>query len=124
MKKEELEGFRKDLLALRERLVGNMRYLSEAARSQSEENGATRGGAPIHPAESGSDSYEQEFTMSLMENENRSLEMVEHALKRIDDGSYGTCEACGERIPKARLKAIPFTSLCVKCAEADEKGEE
>ena len=62
--------------------------------------------------------------MSLMENENRSLEMVEHALKRIDDGSYGTCEACGERIPKARLKAIPFTSLCVKCAAADEKGEE
>ncbi len=123
MKKEELESFRSELLSLRQRLVGNMRYLSEAAQSQSEENGNMRGGAPLHPAETGSDNFEQEFTMSLMENENRALEMVEHALKRIEEGTYGTCESCGERIPKARLKAIPFTSLCVKCAEAHEKGE-
>lgn len=121
LKKEDLEQFRKELLALRERLSGNVKYLTQAALNQSEEGLAGRAGSSIHPAELGSDNFEQEFTLSLVENEREVLEKVEAALKAIDEGHYGICEACGQRIPKARLKAIPYATMCIKCAEQSEK---
>jgi DnaK suppressor protein len=77
---------------------------------------------PIHMADLGSDNFEQEFTLSLMENEESALAHIENALERVEDGSYGQCEECGARIPKARLEAIPYTSVCVKCAGHLEKG--
>lgn len=124
LRKEELEQFRQELIALRERLSGKLRYLTQAALNQDEGGLAGRAGSSLHPAELGSDNYEQEFTLSLAENEREVLEMVEAALKAIDDGSYGRCEMCGQRIPRARLKAIPYTTMCVKCAEQSEKQAE
>jgi DnaK suppressor protein len=121
LKKEELEQFRKELLALRERLSGNVRYLTQAALNQNEEGLAGRAGSSIHPAELGSDNYEQEFTLSLVENEKEVLERVDAALKAIEEGTYGKCEMCGQRIPKIRLKAIPYATTCVKCAEESER---
>jgi DnaK suppressor protein len=71
---------------------------------------------PIHMADVGTDNYEQEFTLSLLENEESTLDAVEAALERIETGVYGTCAECGKVIPKTRLNAIPFTPYCVKCA--------
>ena len=76
---------------------------------------------PIHMADLGSDNYEQEFTLSLMENDEGTLEAIELALERIEDGTYGQCDECGVKIPKARLNAIPFAPTCVKCAEQLER---
>jgi RNA polymerase-binding transcription factor DksA len=71
---------------------------------------------PIHMADVGTDNFEQEFTLSLMETEETALEQIESALERIEEGTYGVCLDCGGKIPKTRLNAIPFTPFCVKCA--------
>jgi DnaK suppressor protein len=73
-------------------------------------------------ADLGSDNFEQEFTLGLMENEEAALEKIESALERIEEGTYGECEECGVKIPKARLNAIPYAPTCVKCAEQLERG--
>ena len=77
---------------------------------------------PIHMADIGSDNFEQEFTLSLMQTEEGTLDAIENALERIEDGQYGTCEECGGVINKSRLNAIPYTPYCIKCAEALERG--
>ncbi|MGQ9503627.1 MAG: TraR/DksA family transcriptional regulator [Thermogutta sp.] len=123
LKKQELEHFRKLLLRLRERLVGNVKYLTDAALKQTGDVAATRAGSTLHPAEAGSDNFEQEFTLSLVENEHVLLESIEAALKSIEDGTYGICESCGGRIPKARLQALPYATMCIKCAEKNEKSQ-
>jgi DnaK suppressor protein len=68
-------------------------------------------------ADIGSDNFEQEFTLSLMETEEGTLDAVEAAIEKIEDGVYGECEECGSAISKARLQAIPYTPLCIKCAQ-------
>jgi DnaK suppressor protein len=71
-------------------------------------------------ADLGTDAYEQEFTISRIENEGELLESIDKALKRIANGDYGVCVECGAKIPKARLNAIPQTPYCIKCAEQNE----
>jgi DnaK suppressor protein len=73
-------------------------------------------------ADIGSDAFEQELTLNLMGNEEGVLEQIDAALKRIEDGSYGRCEECGHNIAKARLDAIPYAALCVRCASREETG--
>ena len=123
MKKAETGVFKERLLALRARLRGDVSQMAEAAlkKSRSEANGDLSS-MPIHMADIGSDNFEQEFTLSLMENEETALERIESALERIEDSTYGLCEECGAKIPKARLEAIPYTAVCVKCANHMENG--
>ena len=122
MNRVELNGYRDRLLMLRARLQGDVSQLADAAlrKSRSEANGDLSS-MPIHMADIGSDNFEQEFTLSLMENEGAALEKIEASLERIDDGTYGTCEECGVKIPKSRLNAIPYATLCVKCASHQER---
>ena len=82
--------------------------------------GSDNAGMPIHMAELGSDNFEQEFTLSLMESEEDTLGLIDAALNRIEEGTYGRCTQCDGTIPKARLNAIPYTPVCIKCAEASE----
>jgi DnaK suppressor protein len=121
MKKAEVTAYKTLLLTLRARLRGDVNQLADAAlkKSRGETNG-NLSSMPIHMADLGSDNFEQEFTLSLMENEEGTLVAVETALERIEAGTYGDCEECGAKIPKSRLQAIPYTALCVKCASAME----
>jgi RNA polymerase-binding protein DksA len=121
MKKAELNVYRDQLRKLRARLRGDVDQLANSAlkKTRSETNGDLSS-MPIHMADIGSDNFEQEFTLSLMENEEGTLDAIEAALERIDSGTYGTCEECGVKIPKARLLAIPYAPFCVKCAEHHE----
>ena len=123
MKKAEMKVYREKLLALRARLRGDVSQMADAAlkKSRSEANGDLSS-MPIHMADIGSDNFEQEFTLSLMESEGGTLEQIESALERIEDGDYGQCEECGTRIPKTRLNALPYASMCVKCASRLEEG--
>jgi RNA polymerase-binding transcription factor DksA len=92
---------------------------SALKKTRSESNGDLSS-MPIHMADIGSDNFEQEFTLSLMENEEGTLDSIENALERIASGTFGSCEECGVKIPKARLNAIPYAPLCVKCAQHQE----
>lgn len=66
--------------------------------------------------------YERERVLSLLENARDLLEQVKHALKRVEDGTYGTCESCGKTIEAARLRALPYASLCISCKRKVERG--
>jgi DnaK suppressor protein len=57
-----------------------------------------------------------------MENEEETLDAIELALERIEEGVYGQCEECEVKIPKARLNAIPYAALCVKCAALQQRS--
>jgi RNA polymerase-binding protein DksA len=118
MKKDELQEYRERLVQLRARLRGDVSTMADAAlnKTRSEANGDLSS-MPIHMADIGSDNYEQEFTLSLMQSEENTLELIDSALERIEEGDYGSCTECGGKIPKARLNAIPYTPYCVKCAQ-------
>ena len=115
MKKAEAKVYKQQLLSLRARLRGDVSQLAEAALKGNGDAGDLSR-MPIHMADIGSDNFEQEFTLSLMENDEGTLGSIEHALERIEEGTYGNCEECGGKIPKLRLEAIPYAALCVKCA--------
>ena len=121
MKKRESKPFKQLLTALRARLRGDVSGLADAAINK---NAAAGSGSTLsnHMADMGSDQYEQDFSLSLMANEEEVLQQIDAALVRIEQGTYGACEACGSKIPKMRLKAIPFTAYCVKCAEQIQRG--
>jgi DnaK suppressor protein len=123
MNQAEMTVFKDRLLALRARLRGDVSQMADAAlkKSRSEANGDLSS-MPIHMADIGSDNYEQEFTLGLMENEGAALEKIEASLERIEEGNYGSCEECGVKIPKSRLNAIPYATLCVKCASQQDHG--
>jgi DnaK suppressor protein len=112
------EQHRTRLLRLRARLRGEMDRMADAALGQGRGETST---LPIHLADLGSDNFEQELTLSLVGSEKAALDQIELALQRLGDGSYGTCEECGKKIPEPRLEAIPYTTVCVRCAEIQEQ---
>lgn len=117
--REDYSKFKPMLQSLRSRLLGDVSMMSAEALGGSDS--ASDNHAPIHPAEVGSHSFEQEFTLNLLSNDGDRLTQIEAALEKIADGSYGSCEECGGRIPKARLELIPDVPYCVKCASKLEK---
>jgi RNA polymerase-binding transcription factor DksA len=117
MTKADLETYRETLLALRNRLTGDVSHLAdEALRARGGEASGSLSNAPLHMADLGTDNFEQEFTLSLLQNQEQALKEITEALERIRQGSFGRCEECDGAIPKARLQALPYTRHCVACA--------
>ena len=116
--KAEFEPFLKKLLELRARLTGEVMHLtSEAFRENRSESSQ-----PNHIAELGSDAYEQDITLQMLQTEENVLHEINEAISRCEKGSYGICEMSGKPIPKARLNAIPWTRYRVECAKIAEQG--
>ena len=122
-KKPDTQPFKEKLLQIRARLRGDVSAMADATlkRTRTESSGDLSS-MPIHMADIGSDNFEQEFTLSLMENDEGTLDLIEAALERIEEGTYGSCTECGGRIPKTRLNAIPYTPHCIKCASQGQRG--
>ncbi|HKI34606.1 MAG TPA: TraR/DksA family transcriptional regulator [Gemmataceae bacterium] len=113
----ELEGFRQQLLDLRSRLRGDVSHLtSEALHKTGGEASGNLSNTPIHMADLGTDNFEQEFTLGLIQNEEQALDEIAGALDRLDQQAFGRCEECQKEIPRARLQALPYTRHCVECA--------
>lgn len=126
LKPEELEQFRILLRILQARLRGDVEQLQEEALSGSSSGNDQR--SSNHMAEMGSDAWDLDFSLHLVENDQEVMKEISAALKRIDDGTFGLCEGCIEkglseskaRIPKARLHAIPYARNCVDCERIRE----
>jgi RNA polymerase-binding transcription factor DksA len=117
MSPSELEGYRQRLLALHGRLGGDVTQLTdEALRRAGGEASGGLSNMPLHPADLGTDNFEQEFTFSLLENQEQVLEEIADALERIGKGRFGLCEECRQPIPAKRLEALPYARHCVDCA--------
>ena len=121
LKNEELEAFREVLHALRARLRGDLDQMTdEALRRHQPDSSGNLSNVPLHMADVGTENYDQEFTLGLIENEQGTLELVHEAIGRIEAGTFGRCQECGEPIAKPRLQALPYTRHCIQCARALE----
>ena len=119
MNKEDVKKYKLRLLELRQRLRGDVTSMADVALGSESSESTTM---PIHMAELASENFEQEFTLSLVASEEGTLNLIEGALVRIENGSYATCAECEKKIPKTRLNAIPYAPLCFKCAESGENS--
>lgn len=121
LKKEELESYRGVLRNLRSRLRGDLDQMTdEALRRTTADTSGNLSNVPLHMADVGTENYDQEFTLGLIENEQDTLEQVQDALNRLDAGTFGSCISCEEPIAKARLQALPYTRHCIQCARKME----
>jgi RNA polymerase-binding protein DksA len=113
----ELSRFKVMLLQKRQELLGDVNCMEIEAlfgeRSESH--------MPIHMADVGTDSYDQEFVLGLMESERKLIAEIDDALGRIENGTYGICEVNREPIFRERLRAIPWTRCCLACADLSGK---
>ena len=117
---KELEHFRELLLAKRGEIVGDMSSMErEALRNSGGSNLST---LPIHMADMGTDNYEQEFTLTLVETDRKLLREINLALAKIQNGTYGICEGTGKPISKARLDVQPWARYSIEYAKSMERG--
>jgi len=113
-------GQKDKLLHLRDAMVDSMAGVAkDNLRSRAEGSEASAFG--MHQADAGSDAYDRDFALSLLSQEQDALYEIDQALKRIELGTYGTCEMSGKPISHARLEAIPFARFTVECQSQLEK---
>ena len=124
MTETEREGYRQRLRTLGDRLQGDYSGLAkEALRLTGGEASGNLSNTPFHTADLGTDNFEQEMSVSLLENQGQILEDIAAAMRRLEAGTYGKCELCGKEIPKQRLQAAPHTPYCIDCArQLEEDG--
>jgi RNA polymerase-binding protein DksA len=123
LKNDELESFRHALESLRSRLRGDLNQMTdEALRRNLQSGSGNLSNVPLHMADVGTENYDQEFTLELIENEQGTLDLVNQALGRLGAGKFGLCVECGEPIARPRLQAIPYTQHCIDCARQVENG--
>ncbi len=121
--KKELAEFQRLLLLKRREIVGDVNNMEgEALKKSRLDATGDLSSMPIHMADIGTDNYEQEFALGLMDSEIKLLREIDEALMRIEEGTYGICEGTGEPIPKARLEAQPWARYCVEFARKLEQG--
>ncbi len=111
---------KKRLLALRDAMLDSMNGVAQDnLRARAEGNEASAFG--MHQADAGSDAYDRDFALNLLSQEQDALYEIDEALKRIELGTYGTCEMSGKPINHERLEAIPFTRFTVECQSQIER---
>ncbi len=120
---EDLEYFKQMLRKKRGEIVGDVNEMEdEALRKSRQDASGDLSSMPIHMADIGSDNYEQEFALGLMDSERKMLKAIDDALFRINEKTYGICEATGKPIQRARLEAKPWARYSVEYARKLEQG--
>jgi RNA polymerase-binding transcription factor DksA len=118
LSKADMTHFRDLLLEKRREILGDVGSMeSEAFKS-----GSNLSNMPIHMADVGTDNFEQEFTLGLIESERQILREIQEALLRIENGTYAVCIATGKPISKMRLEAVPWAKYTMEHARALEQG--
>lgn len=113
----QIENYKRELLSLRSRLAHDVSRLIEAIPEEVQAPG-NLSNVPTHNADRDSEGLDKE--VALVQNEEGLLEAVDAALDRIEQGVFGLCEDCDEPISEERLQAIPYVSLCIRCAQVAE----
>jgi RNA polymerase-binding protein DksA len=119
--KKELQKYREVLLKIRGKISGDLQHLEDDSLNKSQrEASGDLSGYSLHMADMATDNFDLEFNLGLASNEQQSLNLVDHALRKIDDGTFGLCESCKKPIPQKRLMVVPHAPLCIKCQELQE----
>ena len=120
---QEVEHYKQLLLNKMQEIVGDVNSIEDEALKKSRLDATgDLSSMPIHMADIGTDNYEQEFALNLLNSERKLLREIIDALQRIDEQVYGICEVTGRGIPKARLEARPWARYCIEYAKLVEKG--
>ncbi|MBI5124540.1 MAG: TraR/DksA C4-type zinc finger protein [Candidatus Omnitrophica bacterium] len=120
--KRLLKKYQGLLLKEREKIGGGITHITEEALKTSQRDAAgDLSGYTYHMADMASDNYEREFSLGRASDEQDILYVIDEALKRVQDGTYGNCLQCSKQISKKRLAALPHTELCIECQTKNEK---
>lgn len=119
LSKSDLQYFRNLLLEKRREILGDVGSMESEAFKQ----GSNLSNMPIHMADVGTDNFEQEFTLGLIESERQILREIQDALVRIDDGTYGICQGTGKAIGRVRMEAVPWAKYCMDYQKALDSGQ-
>lgn len=98
-------------------------HTSETLRHSSREESGDLSNFASHQADAGTDTFDRDFALSLVSNEQEALNEIEEAIQRIKEGSFGICEVTGKKIPAARLSAVPFTRFSVEGQSEHERNK-
>lgn len=119
---KELREFKNMLLEKRTELAGDVENLTSQALNRRSGGVNEQSSMPIHMADLGSDTWEQDFTLGLIANEQALVREIDDALSRIDDRTYGICVATDKPISMERLRAKPWAKYCIEYARLREEG--
>lgn len=124
LSKQDLAMFKDLLLKLRDRVIDEISFLSRdnLNRSQRDSSGDLSSYS-FHMADQGTDNFDREFAANLLSSEQDVLYEIDEALRRIENGTYGICEATGQPIEYERLKVLPFARLCIAAQTELERGK-
>lgn len=122
MNKKDQQAFKALLLKRKAELAKGIEHIAnENLKTSQREAAGDLSGYSLHMADMASDNYDREFSLGLADNEQKIVHRIDTALEKIDEGTYGQCEACAKKINKVRLKAVPYAEFCVPCQEKQEK---
>ena len=122
--KKELEDVRKKLVNRKAEILQELLSLhGETLNKSLKDASGDLSGYSFHMADMATDLYDREFSLELAEGERERLFALDDALKRVDEGVYGVCDACGCPIKKQRLKFMPQAKNCIECQKEEEKIE-
>jgi len=121
MLKKQLNKYKALLVKEREKIGGGINHITqESLKTSQRESSGDLSGYSFHMADVASDNYEVEFSLGRATDEQNILYTIDEALKRVEDGTYGSCTQCGKQIPKRRLDALPHAELCIACKSKNE----
>lgn len=122
MKAAELAQYKQALLELRQKLVENVNFMEDEALGKSGQDASgDLSNVPIHMADVGTDNYDRDLTIGLIQNGEEELRVIDEALERIGNKTFGSCEECGKKVTKVRLDALPYVKNCIECQRKEEK---
>lgn len=122
LSKKDLERLKAILMEIRKKIAGDLRHLEgDSLNTNQRDSSGDLSGYSFHMADMATDNFDREFTLGLASNEQQLLNMVDAALHKMVEGTYGACEECSKLIPMKRLIAMPHARLCLKCQESEEK---
>src|SRR5919198_370979 len=117
----EIDELRESLLKEQQELRSQLAELEASSFSDPQSDLSGETAFDEEYADSGTATFEREKDLSLENNVRDLLEKIEKALSRMDEGTFGLCRRCGKPIEKARIKALPYASLCIKDKQAETR---
>lgn len=119
--KAVLKKYKELLVKEREKVGGGLSHIAETTLNKSQRDASgDLSGYSYHMADMASDDYEREFSLGRATDEQKILYLIDEAIKRIGDGTYGNCLQCNKSIASKRLAALPYSELCIDCQKANE----
>lgn len=119
--KRELKKFKELLIKQRTKIVNEVEHIANETLKKSQKDASgDLSGYTLHMADMATDHYDREFSLGIASSEQDVIYEIDEALRRVEDGTYGTCFTCDKPIGKRRLKIVPHAKHCISCQQKEE----